>query len=124
MRPSDKLLSDLDDWTDRTAKEPEARRFESLRALLSSSLRGFSAGLVEEIAERWSALVRGPGGETRARAWLDAACLLAFQDYNDTPKIDREDWSHIREIFSAEGETMDVNLLSYVMGQVLDHGGF
>lgn len=124
MRPSDRLLSDLDDWSGRTAREPEARRFESLKALLGRSLRGIPEDLLSGIAERWSALVRGPGGAVRARAWLDAACLLALMDYDGDPPLEREDWSEIRELFSAEAESLDMDLLSYVMERVLDHGGF
>lgn len=124
MRPSDRLLSDLDDWADRSAREPEARRFESLKALLGRSLRGIPGDLLDGIAERWSVLSRGPGGQQRARAWLDGACLLAFMDYEDDPVLDREDWAEIRELFSAEAETLDMDLLSYVLERVLDHGGF
>lgn len=124
MRPSDRLLSDLDDWAGRTAREPEARRFESLKALLGRSLRGIPEDLLAGISERWSVLARGPGGAARARAWLDAACLLALMDYDGDPPLEREDWSEIRELFSAEAESLDMDLLSYVMERVLDHGGF
>lgn len=124
MRPSDRLLSDLDDWAGRTARDPEARRFESLKALLGRSLRGIPGDLLSGIAERWSVLARGPGGAVRARAWLDAVCLLALMDYQDDPPLEREDWEEIRELFSAEGETLDMDLLSYVLERVLDHGGF
>lgn len=124
MRPSDRLLSDLDDWAGRTAREPEARRFESLKALLGRSLRGIPEDLLAGISERWSVLARGPGGAVRARAWLDAACLLALMDYDGDPPLEREDWSEIRELFSAEAESLDMDLLSYVMERVLDHGGF
>ena len=115
MRPSDKLLSDLDDWAGRTAREPEAKRFESLTSLLGRSLRGIPEDLLAGIAERWSVLSRGPGGEERARAWLDGACLLALMDYEDDPPLNQEDWSEIRELFSAEAETLDMDLLSYVL---------
>jgi len=124
MRPSDRLLSDLDDWTGRTAREPEARRFESLKALLGRSLRGLSPDLLEGIAERWSSLSRGPGGAARSRAWLDAVCLLALGDYDDDPPLEREDWAEIRELFSSEAESLDMDRLSYIMERVLDHGGF
>ncbi len=124
MRPSDRLLSELDEWAGRTAREPEARRFESLRTLLGRSLRGLPDDLLSGIAERWSVLSRGSGGSARARAWLDAVCLLALMDYDDDPPLEREDWAEIRELFSAEAETLDMDLLSYVLERVLDHGGF
>ncbi len=124
MRPSDRLLSDLDDWTGRSAREPEARRAESLKALLGRSLRGLSPDLLAGIAERWSALSRGPGGAARSRTWLEAVCLLALMDYDDDPPLSREDWAEIRELFSAEAETLDMDMLSYVMERVLEHGGF
>lgn len=124
MRPSDRLLSELDEWADRTAREPEARRFESLRTLLGRSLRGLPDDLLSGIAERWSVLSRGPGGSARARAWLDGVCLLALMDYDDAPFLGREDWTEIRELFSAEAETLDMDLLGYVLERVLDHGGF
>ena len=124
MRPSDKLLSDLDDWSSRTANLPEARRLESLRTLLGRSLRGVSAGLIAGVVERWSLLARGQGGAARARAWLDAVCLLALMDYGDEPSLQREDWVEIRELFSAEAGNLEMDLLSSVMEQVLDHGGF
>jgi len=124
MRPSDKLLSDLDNWASRTEKAPEVRRLEALRSLLERSLRGASEDLLSGILERWSVLVRGPGGEKRSRVWLDAVCLLFLTDYDDDPPLSREDWAQIREIFSAEAESLDMDLLSYVMERVLDHGGF
>jgi len=124
MRPSDKLLSDLDDWASRGENAPDARRLESLRSLLERSLRGASEDLLSGILERWSALSRSRDGKERARAWLDAVCLLFLMDYDDDPPLGREDWAQIREIFSAEAETMDMDQLSYVMERVLDHGGF
>jgi hypothetical protein len=124
MRPSDKLLSDLDKWTDRSASGPESRRLESLRALLADSLRGIPPDLIADIVERWAFLSRSPDDAKRARAWVDAACLLLMMDYNDDPPLSREDWGQIRELVSAEAENMDMDIVSYVMEQALDHGGF
>ena len=124
MRPSDKLLSDLDEWTARNETAEESRRTESLRDFLSRSFRGIPEELLAGILERWSELRRGPEGSKRARAWLDATCLLLLTDYDDDPSLPQEDWTQIREIFSSEAETLDMNLLSYIMERVLEHGGF
>lgn len=124
MRPSEKLLSDLDDWAVRNENGPAPRRRDSLRTLLSRSLRGISEELLSGVLERWSALAGEKDGKKRARAWLDAVCLLFLMDYGDEPPLNRDDWVYIREIFSAEAEILDMNLLSYVMERVLDHGGF
>ncbi len=121
MRPSDRLLSDLDEWEARAGK---SRGPGDLRGLLSRSLRGAPEDLVGGIAERWSALERGPGGRKRARAWVDAACLLFLGDYDGDPPLEREDWVCLREIFSAEAETLDMETLSYVMERILENGGF
>jgi len=124
MRPSDKLLSDLDDWDVRSAKNAQNGRLDSLRSLLLRSLGGIPQDLAADVVERWAELSREADDGKRARAWLDGACLLLMMDYDEKTPLSREDWAEIREMVSAQAEDMDMDVVSYVMEHVLDHGGF
>ena len=124
MRPSDKLLSDLDDWDARSAKNTQNGRLDSLRSLLLRSLGGIPQDLVADVVERWAELSREADDGKRARAWLDGVCLLLMMDYDEKTPLSREDWAQIREMVSAQAEDMDMDVVSYVMEHVLDHGGF
>ncbi|HQO65249.1 MAG TPA: hypothetical protein PLI66_00835, partial [Spirochaetales bacterium] len=63
------------------------------------------------------------GSEYSAKAidWLAGVGSLLLSDYDGTP-FTREDWEEIRDIVTVESGEIDMDTLSYVLGQALEHG--
>ncbi len=118
MQPVDKFRSELAEALRRSAAAGKAAP-ESLRRFLEGRFPGIrgeaAAALVADYLEK-----RRSDPEAAA-AWLETVGTILFQDYDGSP-LAPEDWASLREAFSAGAEEVDIELLTYVMSLVLEHG--
>jgi len=118
MQPVDKFRSDLDQAT-RRAEAAGQGALDALRAFFDRefpAVRGETGdALFAEFAERRRA------DPEAAAAWLGTVGSIILMDYDGSP-LGREDWEGIREAFSAGSEELDLELLTYAMSLVLEHG--
>lgn len=98
---------------------PPARRLEALRQFFLGQFRGVPgetlAGLSASFAEIWAR------DEERALAWLGGVSSLLLQDYDGTD-FSAAEWADIKASVEVSAGEMDLDLLSYLMGMVLEHG--
>jgi hypothetical protein len=64
----------------------------------------------------------GPRSGTGAIDWLGGVGSLLLMDYDDTT-FTTDEWSEIRELLTVDAGEIDIEVLSYILGQVLEHGG-
>jgi hypothetical protein len=119
MQAIDKFHSDLAAALKRAGNAPESQRLEALRQFFYSEFRAVPeealAGFFTTFLEKWR------GGEDQALAWLGGVSSLLMMDYDGTP-FTREEWVDIKESVVLGEDEIDLELLSYIMGLVLDHG--
>ncbi|MCX7023178.1 MAG: hypothetical protein NT080_00990 [Spirochaetes bacterium] len=117
MRNADKFRSDVDRW----AKAPPDP--ERLRELLCRSFptlpRDTMDGVFYAFRERLDA---APGGSEAPLEWLGTVASIFELDYDGTP-LAAADWDELREIVEADSGEMDLDVLTYVMALLLEHGG-
>jgi len=123
MQAIDKLKSDMDDWIRRSGRAPGNREFDSLRATFARSVPKVPddtlAGLFTTFLSRYSS---GSAEEsTSAMDWLTGVGSLLLADYDGTP-FSKADWEEIRELITIDSGEIDVDTLTYVLGQALEHG--
>ncbi|HOX92131.1 MAG TPA: hypothetical protein PLC54_04355 [Spirochaetales bacterium] len=123
MQAIDKLKSDMDDWTRRAGSVPGQRDLDSLRALFFRAMgpvpQETLAGAYTNFLSMYGA--DGPEGRTRALAWLGGIGSLLLMDYDGTP-FSREEWSEIKDLLTLDAGEIDIDVLSYVLSQVMEHG--
>lgn len=120
MRPSEKIRSDLDRTLGAAASGLSTpRAAEQARRFVAGSL-GF---LPEEVrsAILESFMARAEADRASAVAWLGVLCGIFLQDYDDSP-LPAADWEELRDIVNEGAGEMDIDLLTYVMSLVVDHG--
>jgi hypothetical protein len=71
--------------------------------------------LLESFAERWEA------DQGRATTWLAGVGSIILMDYDGTP-FTKEEWAELRDAFSLGAGELDLELLGYAMGLVVEHG--
>lgn len=54
--------------------------------------------------------------------WLGGVGSLLLRDYDGTA-FTKDEWAEIREEVTVDAGEIDVETLSYILGQVLEHGG-
>lgn len=118
MQPVDKFRSDLDQAM-RRAGGPGGGEPTPLRAFFDRqfpAVRGETGdALFADFAERMAA------DPEAAAQWLGAVGSIILMDYDGTP-LSRKDWAGLREAFEAGSEELDLDLLTYAMSLVLEHG--
>ena len=120
MQPNEKFRSDLDQALRRSGGASEPMKLESLRAYFLGFFRKSVpeetlADLFATFQEKWRR------DEDKALAWLGGVGSVLLQDYDGTP-LSKEDWAGLRESVSLDQGSIDLDLLSYVMTLVVDHG--
>lgn len=119
MQAIDKFHSDLASTLKRAGAAPDAQRLEALRQFFYTEFRSVPeealAGLFTTFLEKWR------DGEEAALAWLGGVSSLLMMDYDGTP-FTKDEWVDIKESIVLGEDEIDLELLSYVMGLVLDHG--
>jgi hypothetical protein len=117
MRETEKFRSDLLRAAGRDSGDSAS--IENLRSLF---YRSFPAIGEETKAALFSAyLDRRRESPEAALEWLSGAGSVLAMDYDGT-RFTQDDWREIREAVCLEEETMDIDLLEYVMSLVVDHG--
>ncbi len=123
MQAIDKLKSDLDDWVRRFGGAAGNREFDSLRSTFARSVPKVPddtlAALFTTFLSRYGS--GGADGSPKAIEWLAGLGSLLLSDYDGTP-FTKDDWEEIREIVTIDSGDIDVDMLTYVLGQALDHG--
>ena len=59
--------------------------------------------------------------KSSAVAWLGAVGSILLMDYDGTP-LDAKEWAELRDSLNLESGDLELELLSYAMGLVLEHG--
>ena len=124
MQAIDKLKSDLDDWSRRSGPSPDRRALDALRVAFSRSVGNIPGDTLSAVFTTFLSLYgsNGPRSGAGAIDWLGGVGSLLLQDYDGT-NFTRDEWTEIRELVTVDAGEIDVETLSYVLGQVLEHGG-
>jgi hypothetical protein len=124
MQAIDKLKSDLDDWARRSGPSPDRRALDTLRVAFSRSVGNIPEDTLSAVFTTFLSLYgsNGPRSGAGAMEWLGGMGSLLLQDYDGTP-FTKDEWAEIREVVTVDAGEIDVETLSYVLGQVLEHGG-
>ena len=124
MQAIDRLKSDLDDWVRRSGRAPGNREFDSLRDTFARSVPKVPGETMAALFTTFLSRYGSGGDESSAAAidWLAGVGSLLLSDYDGTP-FSAADWAEIRELLTQDAGDMDMDVLSYVMSQVMDHGG-
>lgn len=119
MQATDKFRSDLDATLRRAGAAPEPLKLEALRGFFFQSFRQLPkdllAGLFTSFLEKWR------DSPEKALAWLSGVASLLMMDYDGTP-FAKAEWEELRDAFNLDAGELDLELLSYVMTAVVDHG--
>jgi len=123
MQAIDKLKSDLDDWVRRSGRTPGNREFDALRSTFARSVPKVPddtlAALFTTFLSKFG--TSGDGDSEKAVDWLAGVGSLLLSDYDGT-QFSKADWEEIREIVTIDSGEIDVDMLTYVLGQALEHG--
>lgn len=123
MQAIDKLKSDMDDWVRRSGKAPGNKEFDALRATFARTVPKVPdetlAALFATFLSRFGS--GSPDETAKAIDWLAGVGSLLLSDYDGTD-FSREDWDEIRELVTIDSGEIDVDTLTYVLGQALEHG--
>jgi len=119
MQPVDKFKADLDGVARRAAGGGEAAEVEALRSFFDRSFP--KVGEETKSALFASYLERRRKSAGPAAEWLAGVGSVLMMDYDGT-SFSKADWEEIREAVVLEEESLDIELLEYVMSLVLGHG--
>ncbi len=123
MQAIDKLKSDVDDWVRHSGRTPGNREFDTLRSIFARSIPKIPddtlAALFTTFLSRYGA--SGSGAPSKAIDWLSGVGSLLLSDYDGTP-FSLEDWEEIRELVTIDSGEIDLETLTYILGQALEHG--
>jgi hypothetical protein len=128
MTDIDKFYSDADRLVTRASAPgapDQGKLADELVRLFSIWTRDYGE-LGTAIADYWlgtyAQTLSGPGKGQAAVEWLGAALSLISGSF--TPEMDfpDDDWDEIREIISAEADTMDLDLLTSIMTIIVERG--
>ncbi len=124
MQAIDKLKSDLDDWVRRNggaASSPKA--LDGLRVAFSRSVGSVPNETLSAIFTQFLSLYGsdGPRNGEKAIDWLAGVGSLLLMDYDGTP-FSTAEWEDIRELLTLDAGEIDIDILSYILQQVMEHG--
>lgn len=128
MQAIDKLKSDIDDWARRSGILSGAKAdTKALDALRSTFGRAVGPVPQETLAAIFASFLSyfgadGPAGAARALDWLGGVGSLLLMDYDGTA-FSRAEWEEIRDIMTLDSGEIDMEILSYILSQVMEHGG-
>lgn len=119
MNASDRWKHELDETLRRLGQASEAKQAEALQTWLLCSFRGIPSDLVDALLEGLAERLKRD--RDKALTWLGAIGSILLLDYDGTA-LDREDWLGIKEAFADFGGEVDLDLLTYAMGLVVERG--
>jgi hypothetical protein len=120
MQDTDKFRTDLDRAIKRARSAASGTvDLEALRTFFYGSFRNAPeeslAAFFSTFIEKWRA------DEEEATGWLASVGSILLMDYDGRP-LSKADWQDIRESMALSAGEADLELLSYVMTLVVDHG--
>lgn len=120
----DKLRRDLDEWQTQVPTPPSTKDFDNLRSRFIRAMGKVPAGTSNAIFTGFLARFGDSKPENRSAAldWLSGVGSLFLMDFNGQ-KFSREEWAEIRELATYDSGDIDLDLLTYILGQVMEHGG-
>ncbi len=119
MKPSEKSLSSLQTDLSRLGSLAPAEALRSMTASVDRALGSLPQGLKTEVVEALEGKIRSEPG--RAADWLMAVASVLLMDYADEV-LSLEEWRELRDMVSNASEELEMDVLEYAMGLVLDHG--
>ena len=119
MKPSEKSLSTLQADLSRFGGLKPADALRSMQASADRALGSLPQGLRTEVLEALEGKIRSEPG--RAADWLMAVASVLLMDYVDE-HLSLEEWRELRDIVSKASDELEMDVLEYAMGLVLDHG--
>ncbi len=124
MQAVDKLKRDLDSWFGQNSGKADNKAFDSLRTLYKRALGNVPESTVAAVYTTFLSFFASSGGRTGQNAidWLGGVGSLLLMDYDGT-EFSRPEWVEIREIVTIDSGDIDMDILSYVLTQVMEHGG-
>jgi hypothetical protein len=124
MQAIDKLKSVLDEWSRKAGPAPDPAAFNALRTTFARWIGAIPpdtiAAVFTAFMEKSSLGIERSG--TAALDWLGGVGSLLLMDYDGTP-FTQPEWIEIRELLTLDAGDMDIDTLTYILGQVLEHGG-
>ena len=120
MRNADRLVDNLQDWASRSSR-PGTRDFDKLRSVWLYSLAGVSPELAQEFFTAFLQRCSNTSDIDGAVEWLSVMGTILLQDYNGS-ELPHADWVELRNLVNASADTMAIDILTYIMGLVVDHG--
>ncbi len=118
MRPADHLYSELESLKSRS-NSPMFRFADEAKHLFSRTIKPFVGDVVTEELFAWW-LTRHDG--KRDPIALGHIASFILEGYDETQDLDLDDWRSIKDVFSAEAETIDLQILSRVMADLVERG--
>jgi len=119
MQPTDKFRTDLDRTLRRRQDDSQSAKLEAVREFFFRSFPAVAdeakAALFTTFLETWK------GSQERATAWLAGVGSILLMDYDGTP-FSPEEWADIRESLTLSQNELDMDLLSYALSLVVEHG--
>jgi len=119
MQEIDRFKHDMDAALRRAGTASAEGRLAAARRCFEDSFRALPSETVAALASSFEGRFRA--GEEKATAWLGGMASILLEDYDGTA-FEAADWAELKEAADVGADEMDLDLLTYVMGLVLDHG--
>ena len=119
MRQSEKSLSTLQSELSRLGGRSAAEISASMRSSAERAFASLPRGLKDDLLQALEGKIRSE--PARASDWLMAAAAVLLMDYAGEA-LSLEEWRELRDMVSEASGELDMELLEYAMGLVLDHG--
>lgn len=72
--------------------------------------------------DRYTAMLATEAGRTAALVWLEFALALISGNFTADMDFPDDDWAELREIVSSEAEELDLELLTTILGVIVERG--
>ena len=119
MQPTDKFRTDLDHSLKRFSVLPQGAKLNGVREFFFRYFPHVAddakAALFMTFVETWES------SPERATAWLAGVGSILLMDYDGTVFSPAE-WRDIRDSLAAAQNELDMDLLSYALSLVVEHG--
>lgn len=127
MTMSERFYRDLDKMAKRSRNRGLAGTVEEVRSSFEDSMGSIPQGLVRAVylhfLDRFNKSGKPEEDFVLAAYDLGAYIDLFWKEYADEQRrLEDEDWTFLRNAVSAAAGQMDMGILTYVMGQMVDRG--
>ncbi len=119
MKPSQKALSDLSRSLDEAGNAPTQARASLNKADIDHFLGFLPLSLRDEIGLAFEE--KRKTDPERAKLWLIATASIFLKEYDGSP-LAHDDWEELRDMVAEFSGELDMDLITYVMGLVVENG--